>query len=93
MGMAKSHATDYQRNPSGVVIGIAITMAWQLAIVVILPIVVGSLADAKLRSSPTCVLIGLGVGALGMIVVVRRATQDLATYMQPPIKQESSHQE
>jgi F0F1-type ATP synthase assembly protein I len=84
--MAKSKSTDYNRNPSGVVIGIAISMAWQLAVVVIAPVIAGSLLDNKFESAPKCTLIGLAIATLGMIVVVRQAMRDLSHYMEVDTK-------
>jgi F0F1-type ATP synthase assembly protein I len=48
----------------------AITMTWQLAIVIIIPIVVGFKLDKHLHSSPLWTLIGLAIAALGMGAVL-----------------------
>lgn len=54
----------------------AIGMSWQLAVVVIAPILGGYKLDTWAHSSPLWTLIGLAVAMLGMILVVRRTLSD-----------------
>ncbi|MEO8105167.1 MAG: AtpZ/AtpI family protein [Candidatus Saccharibacteria bacterium] len=54
----------------------AIGMSWQLAVVVIAPIVGGYKLDTWAHSSPLWTLVGLVVAMGGMILVVRRTLSD-----------------
>lgn len=51
----------------------AIGMSWQLAVIVIVPIVGGYKLDIIFQLSPVLTLLGLMVGLIGSIVVIRRA--------------------
>ncbi len=78
------HATkDYDTNPSGIVIGLTVSMSWQLALVVLIPIVGGHMLDNHLhpKATPTYTLLGLLVAIVGMIIVIRRTLQELNKYM------------
>jgi len=54
----------------------AIGMSWQLAIVVLVPIVGGYKLDERVHSSPLWTVVGLALAMVGMIVVVRRALSE-----------------
>jgi len=78
------HATsDYDANPSGIVVGLTLSMGWQLALTVLIPVVGGHLLDDHLhpKGTPIYTLIGLLLAIAGMIVVVRRTLQQLNEYM------------
>lgn len=51
----------------------ALNMGWQLAVVVLLPIVGGYKLDAHYSTLPLWTLVGLVVSLAGSIVVIRRA--------------------
>ena len=51
----------------------ALGMSWQLAVIVIVPIVGGYKLDTIFQLSPVLTLLGLTVGLIGSIVVIRRA--------------------
>jgi F0F1-type ATP synthase assembly protein I len=51
----------------------AIGMGWQLAVVVLLPIVGGYKVDQHNNSVPVWTLIGLALAMVGSIIVIRRA--------------------
>ena len=53
----------------------ALNMSWQLAIVVLVPIIGGVQLDKKLGTSSVFTFIGLGVAALGAGVVMWRTVQ------------------
>jgi F0F1-type ATP synthase assembly protein I len=55
----------------------ALSMGWQLAVVVIVPIVGGFELDQHFHTSPVWEIIGFVVAALGFVVVVRRQLTDL----------------
>ncbi len=54
----------------------AIGMSWQLAVVVLVPIVGGYKLDLRFHSSPLWTLIGLALAMIGMILVVRRTLSE-----------------
>ncbi len=51
-------------------------MSWQLAVVVLVPIVGGYKLDLRFHSSPLWTLIGLALAMIGMILVVRRTLSE-----------------
>jgi LPXTG-motif cell wall-anchored protein len=51
----------------------AIGMSWQLAIIVLLPIIGGYKLDQKTGSMPWMTLLGLVLALVGSIIVIRRA--------------------
>ena len=54
----------------------ALSMGWQLAIVVIVPIVGGYYLDQRLHESATWEIVGFIVALLGFFVIVRRQLVD-----------------
>ena len=74
---------DYDANPSGIVVGLTVSMSWQLALVVLIPVVGGHLIDSHLHpnGTPICTLAGLLLAVAGMIMVVRRTLIELNKYM------------
>lgn len=79
--------SEYDANPSGIVVGLTVSMSWQLAIVVLLPVVGGHMLDNHLHphGTPIYTLIGLLLAIAGMIVVVRRTLVELNKHMQKSI--------
>lgn len=61
-----------QRN---VFVNMALTMSWQLAIVVLVPIFAGAKLDKTTGSGETYTFVGLGVALIGSIAVMWRAMQ------------------
>lgn len=61
----------------------AIGMSWQLALVVLIPILGGYKLDANLKTSPWWTLVGLIVGLVMSIVVVRRALASFGNFNVP----------
>jgi F0F1-type ATP synthase assembly protein I len=59
----------YQRN---LFLSMALNMTWQLALVVLIPIVGGFKLDQHFNSSPAFTLIGVVVTILGVVVVLRQ---------------------
>ena len=53
-------------------VSMALEMSWQLAVVVIVPIVGGYLLDERLHTSPWCTIVGAAIAAAGTMVVLRR---------------------
>jgi len=56
-------------------VGMVLNMSWQLAIVVIVPIMGGYMLDQRLHSSPVLVLSGLVVAVLATCGVLWRTVQ------------------
>ena len=54
----------------------AIGMSWQLAVVVLAPIIGGYKIDEHIHTSPLWTLVGLAFAMVGMILVVRRALME-----------------
>ncbi len=63
-------------------LGLALNMSWQLAIVVIVPIVGGYSLDNHLHTSPWWTLVGCAVAVLGVVGVlvriVKQANQEVS---------------
>ena len=55
-------------------------MSWQLAVIVIVPIVGGYKLDTIFQLSPVLTLLGLMVGLIGSIVVIRRAMDSFGNF-------------
>lgn len=86
--MAKAPTSEYDRNPSAVSLGLALNMAWQLGIVVLVPILFGHVLDNRLHSGQTVTIIGLVIATAGMIVVVRQTLKQFQAAMKPQAPKE-----
>ena len=75
--------TEYNRNPGGVATGLALTMAWQLAVVVVFPITGGYMIDTSLNTSPVFTVVGFAIAMGGMLVVVSRTVEALNKALNP----------
>ena len=64
-GSTPKNSAGKAHNPTSEFIGAALNMSWQLAIVVIVPILVGSQLDKRLDVSPTLTVIGFIVAMAG----------------------------
>jgi F0F1-type ATP synthase assembly protein I len=64
---------DVQTSARPAFAGAAIGMSWQLAIVVLFPIIGGYKLDQALRTTPVWTLIGLVLAMVSSIFVIRRA--------------------
>lgn len=62
-------------NQRTVFVNMALTMSWQLALVVLVPIFAGAKLDKRTGSGNTYTFIGLGVALVGSIAVMWRAMQ------------------
>lgn len=61
----------------------ALSMGWQLAVVVVIPIVGGYYLDQRLDVAATWEIVGFVVALLGFIVVVRRQLLDFNEMTKP----------
>lgn len=64
-GSQPKNSADKTYNPTSQFIGAALNMSWQLAIVVLVPILVGSQLDKRLDVSPTLTVVGFIVAMAG----------------------------
>lgn len=62
-------------DPRGQFIAAAMTMSWQLAIVVLVPIIGGFELDKKLNMAPLLTIVGFVLAMIGMGSVVWRQMQ------------------
>ncbi len=74
-------ASKYDANPSGIVVGLTLNLSWQLAIVVLVPILGGHVLDNTLKTSPWLTVGGFALAMILMVVVIRRMLQQLNEYM------------
>ena len=63
---------------------IALGMSWQLLVVIVVPIVGGHLLDSRYHTTPVWMIVGMVIGLLGTIVVVRQVVQQLNGVMGAP---------
>ncbi len=73
-------AEMYAANPSGIVVGLTLSMSWQLAVVFLVPLIAGHILDDKLNTSPWLTVTGLGLAMIFMILVVRKTLAQLNEY-------------
>lgn len=64
-GTKPNTSADKTYNPTSEFIAAALNMSWQLAIVVIVPILVGSQMDKRLDLTPTMTVLGFIVAMAG----------------------------
>jgi F0F1-type ATP synthase assembly protein I len=69
---------DVASNPRRDFLISATNMSWQLAIVVLIPVVGGFKLDEHFKSSPILFIVGFGLAMLGMGLVVWRQLQLLS---------------
>jgi F0F1-type ATP synthase assembly protein I len=73
-GTGSETSTDPSRQQTQFV-SLALNMGWQLAVVVLVPVVGGVELDKTFDTSPALLLIGLAVALLASIVVMWRTMQ------------------
>lgn len=62
-------------NQRSVFVSMALTMSWQLALVVLVPIFAGAKLDRSVGSGDTYTFVGLGIALIGSIAVMWRTMQ------------------
>jgi F0F1-type ATP synthase assembly protein I len=73
-GKGTNSKVDSSRQKSQFV-SLAVTMGWQLAVVVLVPVIGGAELDKAFKSSPALLLVGLAIALLGTILVMRLTMQ------------------
>ncbi|HSW79488.1 MAG TPA: AtpZ/AtpI family protein [Candidatus Saccharimonadales bacterium] len=74
-GVIDADFANKSKTATGLFINMALTMAWQLALVVLVPIIIGVKIDKSAHTGSTFTYIGLGVAVLGSIAVMWRTLQ------------------
>lgn len=77
-----SSTSDSKLNQNAFV-GIALGMSWQLAVIVLVPILGGYKLDGSFNSAPWLTLIGLLLSIVGSILVVRRSLAQFGNFDVP----------
>jgi len=75
-GQSQSQTTSDAPDPSAF-LSAALGMAWQLAVVVILPIVGGYKLDEKYGLLPWLTILGLVLAMVASVLVIRRALSEM----------------
>lgn len=55
----------------------ALSMSWQLAVIVLVPLIAGFKIDAHFHSSPLWTIVGFVLAIVGMVVVLKRTLDEL----------------
>jgi len=76
------------RGPGAAFVAIALNMSWQLAIVLLVPVLGGHLLDTHYKTSPVWMIVGMVVALAGCIIVVRQTIQALNELMRRNIKED-----
>jgi F0F1-type ATP synthase assembly protein I len=87
-GAASNHDVPDVNTSSNMFVGLTASMAWQLAVVIIIGLFGGYKLDAHFHSAPLWTLIGLGLAMVAMVLVVRRTLQQLNEYMNKQTKEQ-----
>lgn len=66
-------------------VSMALTMTWQLALVVLVPVLIGVRLDKSFGTSPLYLLIGLAVALLGSVAVMWRTMQSASRLPVPKL--------
>ncbi|HEY4964646.1 MAG TPA: hypothetical protein VIH90_08210 [Candidatus Saccharimonadales bacterium] len=69
-GLKQTKGVDTGSNPTSVFISMVLDMTWRLALVVIIPIVLGSYLDTHFKKNYTFVLLGLLLALVGAVSVI-----------------------
>lgn len=65
----------------GAMVALTLSLSWQLAVIVLVPLVGGYKLDARFHTMPWLTLLGLMVALAGMILVVKRVLRRLNELM------------
>ena len=86
---SSAKATPASKLPSpNTTAAIALSMSWQLLVVLVLPLVGGHLLDARYHTSPLWVSVGMVVAAAGTIAVITRTVRELGGLMNQDSKEQ-----
>lgn len=74
-GKTRKNKHDQAASQKNVFLYMALNMSWQLAVVVLLPVIAGAKLDKAVGTSNLYVFIGLALAAAGSVIVIWRAMQ------------------
>lgn len=74
-------ASKYDANPSGIVVGLTLSLSWQLALAVLVPILGGHYLDDHFKTGMWLTVIGFALAMISMVVIIRRTLAQLNEYM------------
>lgn len=72
--------------PANVTLGLAITMAWQLVVVVLVPVLAGHVLDKHFGTDGLWTIIGVVVAMAGMVTVVWQTVKAFNVVIQDTTK-------
>ncbi len=83
---AGSTPGTYAAENGNFILGLTLSMSWQMMFAVLLPILGGHFLDKRLDTSPWFTVAGFALAMVLMLVVVRRCLRQLNRYMNlPPV--------
>ncbi len=86
---ARTPTHDAATNSNSAFTGVALGMSWQLAIIVLIPVIGGYKLDQAVGTLPWITLGGVVVAIVGTIAVIRRALNALGGFTAAPYTAES----
>ena len=81
---------DSGTNPLAMLLGATLSMSWQLALVVLIPIIGGFELDKKIHTTPLLTIVGFVLAMAGMSLVVWHQLQLFASLAPPEHKEHRS---
>jgi F0F1-type ATP synthase assembly protein I len=73
----KQRADESARTPKQLFVGAVLSMSWQLAVVVLVPVVGGFKIDQHFQTTPVGTIVGFVLAIAGMAIVVQRAVKEV----------------
>lgn len=74
-------------------LGLTLSLSWQLMFAVLVPILGGHFLDQKLDTSPWITVAGFALAMVLMIVVIKRMLKDLNEYMGVSDADDATHKD
>jgi F0F1-type ATP synthase assembly protein I len=68
--LEQTKGVDKGSNPTSIFISMVLDMTWRLALVVVIPIVIGSYLDTHFKKNYVFMLIGLALALVGAVSVI-----------------------
>ena len=92
--LAKYAKQDGDRNIAlRMFVGAVFDMSWQLAIVVLVPIIGGFELDKHFHTTPILVIVGFVIAMLGTFVVIKRMFLEYSNSSVKQVKESKEHKE
>jgi F0F1-type ATP synthase assembly protein I len=80
-----SVSKNNSQDPRVVFINSAISMSWQLAVVVLVPVLAGVWVDDHYKTSPAFTLVGLGLAVIGVVFLLKKVLADVSVKIEPKV--------